>query len=152
MVEGTRACTHAVPRTQRHARSATHAAPRTHTQHVRWGRAGRSVSHPPPFPPPSCSVHFQALVCVGWGAGVAGSSGTCLAQAVQHLQAQAMQQGVLLAVQHKGVRAVGAGGRGERVPWRQWRHPLQLQCGSDHHCDILGVGSMLCWNNCRLSV
>ena len=52
--------------TQRHARTDTHA----HTAcAVRWGRAGRSVSHPPPFPPPSRSVHVQAPVRGGRGGG-----------------------------------------------------------------------------------
>ena len=104
VAEGTRACTHAVPHT--HTRSATHAHTQRHARTdthahaacaVRWGRAGRSVSHPPPFPPPSRRVHVQAPEGL-----VAGSSGT--------YSAQAMQQAVMLAVQHKGARAAGAGG------------------------------------------
>ena len=83
--------------------------------------------------------------------GVAGSSGTCSAQAMR--QAQAMQQAVLLAVQHKGASAAalrqgpGAEGKGYHGD------SGGIRCCSGHHGgDIQRVGAGRCWKNCRLLV
>ena len=66
-------------------------------------------------------------------------------------QAQAMQQAVLLAVQHKGARAAGAGGGGEGEGYRDDSGGIRY-CRSHRGGDIraLGVGAGRCWNNCRL--
>ena len=123
VVEGTRACTHAVPLTQRNTRS-THA------------------HHPPPPQKKSAWTWLTLLPARPHLAPVAARRRPCK-------KSRKCNRQCCWPCNTKGLGRRGLGAEGKRVPWRQWRHPLLLLSSRRWHP---GYRCRAVPEHCRLSV